>query len=415
MLEVSRLHDTLGGLVERAPGVFRALGRLEASCMADELNDVSIDRPIYVCGLARAGTTILLESLAAHPAVASHQYRDFPFVHVPVWWNWFLDRAAGERAAAVERAHKDGIFVTPQSPEAMEEVVWMSFFPTIHDPTACNVLGKGDAAPEFERFYRNHLRKVISLRRGSRYLAKGNYNVARLGFLHRLFPDARFVVALRDPAQHVASLLKQHRLFCEAERRDRKVLDYMRRSGHFEFGLDRRPINFGDDGVIRRIQAAWAEGDDVKGYALVWASTYDFVLNALDADRALARSVATYSGGKCCGKPATACENGSPRRIASSSPASSAWRSPGGCFSASACRASTRLRPASSSASSSTENSATGSGAARHGVHGTARPRARTSSTASPRPRAASAACARLAASSSRLTTSCLASRALTA
>jgi Sulfotransferase family len=303
MPEVSRLHHTLGAFVERAPGILRALGRFETTCMGDELSDIRIDRPIYVCGLARAGTTILLESLATHPEVASHQYRDFPFVHMPMWWNWFLDRAGGKPADAVERAHRDGILVTPRSPEAMEEVIWMSFFPNIHDPSVCNVLGKEDTAPEFERFYRDHLRKVISVRHGSRYLAKGNYNVARLGLLHRMFPDARFVVAVRDPAQHVASLLKQHRLFCEAESRDHKVLDYMRRSGHFEFGLDRRPINFGNDGVIRRIQAAWAAGDDAKGYALVWASTYDFVLNILESDQALRRSVAIVHYDDLCADP----------------------------------------------------------------------------------------------------------------
>jgi hypothetical protein len=304
MLEVSRVHDTLGWFVERAPRMFRALGRFEASCMADDLREVGIDRPIYVSGLARAGTTILLESLAAHPEVASHQYRDFPFVHIPMWWNWFLDRAGSKPAAAVERAHRDGIFVTPQSPEAMEEVIWMSFFGTIHDPSVCNVLGRNDAAPEFEAFYRDHLRKLIKVRGGARYLAKGNYNVARLGFLHRMFPDACFVIVVRDPEQHVASLVKQHRLFCEAEARDRKVLAYMRRSGHFEFGLDRRPINFGDDKVMQRIQAAWAEGDDVKGYAILWAATYEFVLNLLDSDPALARRVAMTHYDDLCSDPA---------------------------------------------------------------------------------------------------------------
>jgi Sulfotransferase family len=304
MLEVSRLHDTLGSLVERAPGMFRALGRLEASAMADELKDVGIDRPIYVCGLARAGTTILLESLAAHPDAASHQYRDFPLVHIPVWWNWFLDRAGSKPADPVERAHKDRMLITPQSPEAMEEVIWMSFFPTIHDPAVCNVLGRGDEAPEFERFYRDHLRKLIRLRRASRYLAKGNYNVARLGLLHRMFPDACFVVAVRDPEHHVASLLKQHRLFCEAESRNRKVLAYMRRSGHFEFGLDRRPINFGNDAATRRILTAWAEGDDVKGYAIVWAATYDHISNLLEDDAALARRVVVVRYGDLCTDPA---------------------------------------------------------------------------------------------------------------
>lgn len=303
MLEVSRLHDTLGALVERAPGLFRSLGRFETSCLADDLRDVRIDRPIYVCGLARAGTTVLLESLAAHPDIASHQYRDFPFVHIPVWWNWFLDRAGSKPTDAVERAHKDGIFVTPRSPEAMEEVIWMSFFPAIHDPSVCNVLGSGNAAPEFESFYRDHLRKVIRIRGGRRYLAKGNYNVARLELLHHMFPDASFVIAVRDPAEHVASLVKQHRLFCEVESRNRKVLAYMRRSGHFEFGLDRRPINFGNDTVIRRIQAAWADGDDVKGYAIVWSATYDFALNLLEGRPALARKITVVRYGDLCTDP----------------------------------------------------------------------------------------------------------------
>jgi hypothetical protein len=303
MLEVSRLHDTLGSLVERAPGMFRRLGRFETSCLADDLREVRIDRPIYVCGLARGGTTVLLESLAAHPDMASHQYRDFPFVHIPVWWNWFLDHAGSKATDAVERAHKDGIFVTPRSPEAMEEVIWMSFFPTVHDPSVCNVLGKGDAAPEFERFYRDHLRKVIRIRAGGRYLAKGNYNLARLDLLHHMLPDAYFVIAVRDPAEHVASLVKQHRLFCEAESRNRKVLAYMRRSGHFEFGLDRRPINFGNDALVRRILAAWADGDDVAGYAIMWAATYDFVLNLLERHPALALRAAVVRYADLCADP----------------------------------------------------------------------------------------------------------------
>jgi hypothetical protein len=304
MLEVSRLHDALGSVVERAPGLLRALGRLESSWMAEELTDIEIDRPIYVCGLARSGTTILLESLAAHSQVACHRYRDFPLVHIPVWWSWFLDRAAGGPAAAVERAHKDGIFVTPQSPEAMEEVIWMSFFATAHDPAVCNVIGGSHSAPEFEAFYRNHLRKLIRIRGASRYLAKGNYNVSRLGFLHRLFPDACFVIAVRDPVQHVASLLKQHLLFCEAETQNPKVLAYMRRSGHFEFGLDRRPINFGDDAAVQRIQTAWEQGDHVTGYALAWAATYGFVATLLERDAALAGRVLLIHYDDLCADPA---------------------------------------------------------------------------------------------------------------
>src|SRR3546814_13405511 len=73
--------------------------------------------------------------------------------------------------------------------------------------------------PEFERFFRDHLRKLLWVRRRPRYLSKANYSVTRMAYLLTLFPDARFVLPLRDPAAHIASLVKQPRLFCQGARR----------------------------------------------------------------------------------------------------------------------------------------------------------------------------------------------------
>src|SRR3546814_18543019 len=90
-------------------------------------------------------------------------------------------------------------------------------------------------------------------------------------YLLKLFPDARFVLPLRDPAAHIASLMKQQRLFCEGERRHPAALEHMRRIWHFEFGIDRRPINVGD-GAIGEVLQAFKSGDEVGGQALYWAS-----------------------------------------------------------------------------------------------------------------------------------------------
>ena len=100
--------------------------------------------------------------------------------------------------------------------------------------------------PAFERFYVDHLKKILLVRGGQRYLSKGNYNLTRFAYLLKLFPDARFIVPVRDPRWHIASLMKQHRLFDAEERRDPRILKHMQRAGHFEFGLDRRVINVGD-------------------------------------------------------------------------------------------------------------------------------------------------------------------------
>ena len=296
----------LSTLAERHPALLLRLGRWEASWAGDEIAGQTVDRPIYVTGLARSGSTILLELLAAHQDVATHQYRDFPLIPIPLWWNWFLDRASREESQPVERAHKDGIAVTPESPEAMEEVLWMAFFPTCHDPAVSNVLSGQDSAPEFAGFYRDHIRKLLLLRQGRRYLAKGNYNVSRLGFLRKMFPDACFVVPVRDPVGHIASLIKQHKLFCAEETRDPQILDHMRRSGHFEFGLDRRPINFGDSETVQRIQALWQAGREVEGEALYWASVYGFVADLLEHDPAVAgRTLLIHYDDLCAAPDAT--------------------------------------------------------------------------------------------------------------
>ena len=84
----------------------------------------------------------------------------------PYWWNRFLDRVPQRAAAPAERTHRDGIAITPESPEAFEEVIWMAFFPGLHDPAKRGVLER-DTAPEFEAFYRDHIRKLVRVRGGS--------------------------------------------------------------------------------------------------------------------------------------------------------------------------------------------------------------------------------------------------------
>lgn len=284
-LEVPGWIDGLGRMVERGAGFWRRLGDLETRIFAHELDGIAVERPVYVAGLARAGTTILLEILAGRPGVATHRYRDFPPVYTPILWNRAFAGIYKGDAAPAERAHKDRILVTPDSPEALEEVLWMRFFPGAHEAGRSQVLDAATSNPAFERFYRDHLRKILLVRGGTRYLSKGNYNLSRLAYLRKLFPDARFLVPVRGPAWHVASLMKQDALFRAAEARDPRVLAHMRRAGHMEFGLGRRAIDVGD-GVAAEVEELWARGEEVRGWARYWNSLYRFVAGQRAADPA---------------------------------------------------------------------------------------------------------------------------------
>jgi hypothetical protein len=285
-MEMPGWLDMLGRLTDRSGGLVRRLGDLESSIHRDTLDKIAIDRPIHVAGLARSGSTVLLEMMASHPDTATHRYRDFPPVMTPIIWNRAFGHIYGKNVQPVERAHKDRILVTPDSPEAFEEVLWMAFFEDTHDARVSSVLDRGSSHPPFEAFYRDHIRKILHIRGGCRYLAKCNYNLTRLGYISKLFPDTRLVVPVREPLWHVASLIKQHRLFCEEERRDPRILAHMRRVGHFEFGLDRRAVNIGND-TAASIERLWDDGQEIRGTARLWASLYGFLLRQLEEDEEL--------------------------------------------------------------------------------------------------------------------------------
>ncbi len=303
IFEIDAVTHFIGGFVERFTPLWLALGGVETQLLGRKLKGITIDRPVYITGLARAGTTTLLEVLASIDGVISHRYRDYPGLFTPILWNWFLDHARTKPQVPKERAHRDGIYVTPESPEALEEPLWRAFpslSPT-HPPV--DRLDRRVEDPAFETFYTDHIRKILFIRGGTRYVAKANYNVTRLAYLQKLFPDARFVIAIRHPHAHVGSLMKQHELFCRGEADEPRARAHLRRVGHFEFGLDRRAINTGDNDAWRSVEALWQGGDEVRGWARYWASIYGHVHDLLASDEAMRKAVRVVRYEDLCADP----------------------------------------------------------------------------------------------------------------
>ena len=286
--------------VNGAPWLMQRGAALESRWLRGRLERVRIDQPVFVTGLARSGTTMLLELLAQAEGVATHRYRDFPFLMTPWFWNRFVD-VFGVRGEKTPRPHRDGINISPESPEAFEEPLWQQFFPDAHRPVVSHVLTADDRKPAFDEAFVEHVRKMLLLRQGTRYVSKGNYNVTRIAYLASLFPDARFVVPIRHPATHVASLVRQHELFCEYARQDPRVPEYLKAAGHYEFGPHREPISV--DGSGEQILAAWETGDEHGGYALQWAAVYRFVQELLAQSPELAERVMVVRYEDLCDEP----------------------------------------------------------------------------------------------------------------
>ncbi|MCF6225066.1 MAG: sulfotransferase [Xanthomonadales bacterium] len=271
-------------LVKATENLWRGLGNLESGIVRDELEEISIESPVYVTSLARAGTTIVTEMLNQHEDTTAHRYSDFPWVWTPYWRNYLRQRAQLVEPKLEERAHKDRILVSTDSPEAVEEVLWNHFFPQTHDPQQSNILDRQTTHPAFEKFYAEHLQKLLLVRKAKRYLAKGNYNIGRLAYIKKLMPSARFIIPVRNPYNHIASLVKQHQFFLQAAKADPRIGQQLQFAGHWEFGPGRRLVNYADVQAVEAIKTAWGNGDEILGWTWLWRSTYAQLFKQLEAD-----------------------------------------------------------------------------------------------------------------------------------
>ncbi|ADM09162.1 hypothetical protein PB2503_05442 [Parvularcula bermudensis HTCC2503] len=196
---------------------------------------------VFVSGLARAGTTSLMRALYASGAFASLTYRDMPGVMMPRLWSW-VTRLGGSGGPLKERAHGDGILIDQDSPEALDEPFWRAYCE--RDYVGTTSLRPHCPSVALTERYRTYIDQVCHRAGHERYLSKSNNGLLRLPALRRQFPKALFLIPLRQPADHAASLWRQHRRF--SDRTDPFIADYMRWLGHYEFGTTHRPFRFGE-------------------------------------------------------------------------------------------------------------------------------------------------------------------------
>lgn len=223
---------------------------------------------VFVSGLARAGTTVLMRRFHASGAFRSLTYRDMPFVLAPNAWRRLAGRF-GRDIARAERAHGDGILVDADSPESFDEVYWRIFCARSYlDETGLRAHAPDDAdMAGYVRFVGAVLKSAPD--GAGRYLSKNNNNIVRLGALCRAFPNALFVVPFRAPQAQAGSLLRQHRQFQTAQRDDPFQLRYMSWLAHHEFGLGHRPFLLG-----RAVAGGFDDPDRPDYWLALWLRVY---------------------------------------------------------------------------------------------------------------------------------------------
>jgi len=232
--------------------------------------------PVYVAGLARAGTTVLLRALHASNQFATLTYRAMPMAIAPNLWQRLTGRVRTDIEAS-ERAHGDGLLVDSDSPEAFEEVFWNTYATEIYvhaDRLEPMDRVSGELLDRYRRYVANVVHAAGSADPPKRYLAKNNNNLLRIPVLRAAFDETRIIVPFRHPAAHAASLLDQHRRFLERHGIDPFSLRYMDWLGHFEFGAHMKPFAMGNAAEL----AKRLDPLTLEYWLAYWTSVYSWVL-----------------------------------------------------------------------------------------------------------------------------------------
>jgi len=200
-----------------------------------------VESAIYVTGLARSGTTALLRSLYQTGNFACLRYADMPFVLAPTLSHALFHRNfhLKKQLPRMQRAHKDGIYIGMEDPEGFDEVFWG----TVRRWKYVVPSGLRPYTPSKEeiRLYLKWRATITADLGFQRYLAKNNNMILRLPRCALDMPRSKFLILVRHPLNHAASLLKTHETF---KRASGFALEYMKLLGHYEFGPNHKPFLF---------------------------------------------------------------------------------------------------------------------------------------------------------------------------
>jgi len=272
------LSDSGYGLLER---LLHRLALQSASIaeMSFELDQKTVrtdpagirnQRHVFVSGMARAGTTVLMRRFHNTGRYRSLTYRDMPFVLAPNLWQR-LTVLSKHDMEHVERAHGDKLLVNIDSPESLDEVFWRIF--TGQEYINNKILTPYKPAAKIINKFVHYVNAILSTHspRCNRYLSKNNNNILRLGSIHQAFPNALILIPFREPQQHAHSLLRQHGRFSELQTESEFTLSYMNWLCHHEFGLDQRPI------LPKEVAAPPYPTDTLDYWLQLWCETYSWL------------------------------------------------------------------------------------------------------------------------------------------
>ncbi len=266
------------------PFVQKILSDLESDIYAKDISKIKLGNEVFVAGLPRSGTTLLLELLYNTGEFNTFTYRNMPFILSPLLWGK-ISKPFHQSKIEKDRSHGDGMKMSFDSPEAFEEIIWLSVLKNkIIKENRIETLSALDASTEISSRLQNSVKKILFSEFGGenkgggkvqRYLSKNNANISRPGLVLEIFPSSHILVPFRNPSMHVTSLYRVHSQFSREHKNDSFSKKYMKWLGHFDFGENFKPVNF-DGWVDLQNEKKINENYFMK----YWTAAYSFLLTS---------------------------------------------------------------------------------------------------------------------------------------
>ena len=257
---------------------------IEKTMHGGDLADASEGAHVFVSGLARSGTTLLMRMLHDTSAFASLTYRDMPLVMAPNLWKK-IGGAFQKTMTRRERAHGDGLEVDYDSPEALEEVFWRTFCG--QDYIHADALRPMTADDEVIEEFRLYVALILKRYEKARYLSKNNNSILRLPSIVAALPQATVLVPFRDPLSQAVSLQRQHQRFTKTHSENAFSRHYMSWLAHHEFGGDQRRFVF-DEAQDKD----YGDPDNLSYWLDLWIDAYAYLSKQADG---LGRNIMFFS------------------------------------------------------------------------------------------------------------------------
>ena len=162
----------------------------------------NIDKPIFIIGMPRSGTTLLYGLLAQHEDLAWFSKKTFLDILSPEFKNFFYIRRRifEMRGFPYPRMAFDYAMFNSNNPPVEMGFAYTQAFPGNWDEKI--------AETKLE-ILKTMITETIRKDTRKRFLSKTPFNSIRIGVLKKAFPDCKFIHIVRNPVAVVNSLLKR--------------------------------------------------------------------------------------------------------------------------------------------------------------------------------------------------------------